>query len=164
MFKLKSLKRITEAATAYDIKRYMDDVAKANADYEKVREESRTWLGAKPLHWLLSTNPKLAEAAKDRNLAISAAKERLRAAREGRVPEQDYNEARFEAAKAKASVATGANKTVGEENTGILHRVGRTIAEHPYLAAGTAAGLVGIAALQKRKQRLPEPGSYNRGV
>jgi len=163
MLEIKSLHKITEAAAAYDIK-YMDDIAKANADYEKVREESRTWMGAKPLHWLLSKNPKLAEAAKDKSLAIDAAKERLHAAKEGRISKQDYDDAKFEAVKAKASAAAKAKETVKEDSPGILHKINKAVTEHPYLAAGTAAGLVGIAALQKRKQRLPEPGSYNQGV
>ena len=163
MFELKSLKRITEAAAAHDIK-YVDDIAKANADYEKVREESRTMLGSKPLHWLLSRNPKLAEAAKDKSLALDAAEERLRAAKKGMISKQDYDDAKFEAAKAKASAAVKAKETVKEDSPGILHKINKAVTEHPYLAAGTAAGLVGIAALQKRKQRLPEPGSYNQGV
>ena len=37
------------------------DIAKADADYGKVENESRTLLGAKPLHWSLSSNKKLAE-------------------------------------------------------------------------------------------------------
>ena len=133
--------------------RYKQDIQKADADYQKVD----------PKHGALSL-PRMfrhGAAAKDRSLAIDAAKERLHASKQGMVSKQDYDESRFEAAKSKAAIAA---KSRGEadqqDHAGILHKIGSHIAEHPLPYLATAAGIAAIAAMQKRKQRLPEPSKY----
>ena len=102
MITIKSLKRITEAAAAHNI-RYIDNIAESAKDTVKKEISS----------------------------------------------ERDLDEDKFEAAKAE------------EDSPGVLHKLVSAVSEHPYIAAGTVAGIAGLVALQKRKQRLPEPGSYN---
>ena len=182
MINIKSLKRITEAddpKTRYNEavakakkqyddetmhpadKRYNVDIAKANADYQK----------ADPTYGTFSL-PRMfrkGEAAKDRELAIEAAEKRREAAKKGMVSQQDSDEAKFQAAKATA--AARANKVVAnvdkssdnaEAKQGLLRRLGHHMVDNPgsYAAGATIAGLAGALALQKRKQRLPEPGRY----
>lgn len=152
MIIINSLKRINESDAAYDI-RYKADIAKADAEYQK----------ADPTYGPLSL-PRMfrsGEAAADRKHAIDIAKERYTAAKHGFVSKHDYNEAKIEAFKAKrAALQKAEQSSEGEHKSHIIKRIGGAIADHPYVAAGTVAGLVGLAALQKRKKRLPEPGSY----
>lgn len=164
MINIKSLKRINEGEWQYkkdpDELRHESDVAKANADYQK----------ADPSHGPLSL-PRMfrnGAAAKDRELAIDAANERLKASKQGMVSKQDSDDAKFEAAKAKsAAMAKAAGKVTKDkvpeaaaEHGGFFHKLTSLDHPHPYVAAGLAT-VAGLAALQKRKNRLPEPGSYS---
>ena len=157
---INSLKRINESDAAHDI-RYKTDLAKADADYQK----------ADPSYKPLLFNNKFARrlrnpyAAEDRDRTIKISEDRYNAAKKGFVSKHDYNEAKIEGFKAKKLAAKAAGKikqdSTGSEHTpGIIRKIGGAIAEHPYIAAGTVAGIAGLAALQKRKKRLPEPGSY----
>ena len=186
MINIKSLKRITEAddpKTRYNEavakakkqyddetmhpadKRYNVDIAKANADYQK----------ADPTYGTFSL-PRMfrkGEAAKDRELAIDAAEKRREAAKKGMVSQQDYDEDKFQAARKIAAARANkvlsnavANKNISSDNAeakrSLLQKLGHHIVDNPgsYAAGVTIAGLAGILALQKRKQRLPEPGQY----
>ena len=159
MIEIKSLKRITEADAAHDI-RYKADIAAAKSAFEKTRKEHASW---NPIKILSPSHNRLAgEAKADRDMAIDAAEERLKAAKKGMVSKQDHDEIKFEAARAKVAAATKAKQEAGSDidKAGILHKIGKHLADNvgPYAVA--AAGIAGVAALQKRKNRLPEPGRY----
>jgi len=165
MLIIKSLNKITEAADEHDI-RYQQDIKKAKEIYQKARESDNTY---KYTPWFLSPGgKKTAEAHYDYHSALDAAEARRKAAKMGMISKQDYDDARFEAAKAsakaRAALAVKAKEESQEPDTdnksGILSKIGGAVKEHPLIAAGTVAGLAGLVALQKRKQRLPEPGKY----
>jgi hypothetical protein len=164
MTEIKSLKRIVEAA--HDV-RYNEDIAKAKDIYKKAREADNTY---KYTPWFLSPGgKKTAEAHHDYHSALDSAEARHKAAKQGLVTKQDNDETKFEAAKAKFAAVHKAKQEAGgspvaEDKPGIIRRVAGTVADHPLIAVGTVAGIAGLAALQKRKKRLPEPGSYNQGV
>lgn len=154
MIHIRSLKKIINEASPADT-RFVTDIKAANEEYEKVREASRTWLGAKPLHWALSTNPKLAEAAADRDRAINLARKRLKASNLGMVPKEDYDEMAFQAVTAKRKAAAAAAEKVAssdDDKSNLLRKVGGEVVQHPLLAAGTVAGLAGLAALRKKRK------------
>jgi hypothetical protein len=91
------------------------------------------------------------------------------------VPKHDYDKIKHENDELKTTAAAEAKKKAEEaiakqtvdnnvdtdDNTEKASGVLQAIKDHPYLSAGVAAGLAGVVALQKRKRRLPEPGSYN---
>lgn len=167
MIKIKSLNKINEGLfsdNVHDI-RYKQDIVKANEAYDKVAGTHGPLSMPRKFRWLLTPNKKVAEAAYDRSAAIKAAEARREAGKLGMASKQDLDEAKFQAAQAQAKLrakAAGAVKkqVTEEDKPGIFRKIGGAIAEHPYIAAGTVAGLAGLAALQKRKKREPEPGQY----
>lgn len=166
MIEIKSLKRITEA-DEHD-KRYDTDVAAANAKYDKVDPTGPLSLHRR-IRYMFARNKERAGAAADRTADIDAATARRKAGKLGMVSKQDHDETKFQAAKASTALRSKANAAVGDHSSepdkpGIIKRVVGAVADHPYLAAGAAAGIAGAAMLQKRKNRLPEPGSYNQGA
>ena len=163
MIEIKSLKKITEA-DEHD-KRYDADVAAANAKYDKVDPTGPLSLHRR-IRYLFSPNKKVAGAAADRTADIDAAKERRKFGKIGGFSKADSDETKFQAAKAQNALRSKTSAAAGDhpsepDKPGIIKRVAGAVADHPYLAAGAAAGIAGVAILQKRKNRLPEPGSYN---
>lgn len=162
MVNIKSLKRIVEADTAIDT-RYASDIAKANVDYDKIAGPHKGLLRIpRGVRWALTPNKQVAEAAKDRSLALQAAKERFKFAKQGAVPKRDLDAARFEWAKATgpklaAARAAGTKTTVTPASTGWSS--GKKFA----VGAGLTGAVLGagLLAMQHRKNRLPEPESYN---
>jgi len=70
-------------------------------------------------------------------------------------PNEDVDEMKYQNARrlAAARKVAGETKESGtSESPGILRKIAGTVSEHPYLAAGTVAGLAGLTALQKRKR------------
>ena len=165
MIEIKSLKRITEA-DEHD-KRYDTDVAAAKESYQKAREADHTY---KYTPWFLSPRgKKTAEAHHDYHANLDAAEKRRKFGKLGGVSKEDNDETKFQAARASVAArskihSAAKENTTEPEHQGIIKRVTGAIADHPYLAAGAAAGIAGAAVLQKRKNRLPEPGSYNQGA
>ena len=159
MIEIKSLTRITEEKSPHDIQ-HEKDIEKANQDYDKAAGPPGL-LGIRTKYSLNPFNMKRAHAAADRDAAFDAADLRRKAAKQGMVSKQDVDEIKFNAAKTHAASAIKAKQDTGSgaevDKSGILHKIG----EHPYLVASVAAGIAGLAALQKRKKRLTEPGSYN---
>jgi hypothetical protein len=163
MTNIKSLKRIVEAAdTSHDI-RYQQDIAKAKSDYDKA-DTSRGTLSFVPKTFRRHmTNP---DAHAKMDMDMEAAKERREAAKKGLFTKQDNDESKFEAAKAKAALAAKAREESGaansvEDKQTVMGSIGKHLSDHPLPYVAAAAGIAGLAALQKRKSRLPEPGSYN---
>ncbi|HQF43010.1 MAG TPA: hypothetical protein PK073_08840 [Ignavibacteriaceae bacterium] len=163
MITIKSLNRIVEAENDYDI-RYRQDIQKAKEAYQKAKEADNTW---KYTPWFLSPGgKKTAEAHYDYHSALDAAEARRKAAKMGMVSKQDYDESRYQAARAAAKARSLANDVKEQQlhdsdnRPGVIRKIGGAIADHPLLAVGTVAGLAGLAALQKRKRHLPEPGKY----
>ena len=171
MINLKSLKRLTEADDPVDI-RHKADLEKADADYDKSVGSTLLPRGFKyHLPWG-KTNKEIGSAGYDRDAAIDAADARHKAGHKGLVTQQDHNDVKFEAAKAKNTLVNKAKDVASkttesastEDKPGIIRRIGGAVADNPWVAGATVAGLAGLAAMQKRKSRLPEPGSYNQGV
>ena len=169
MLSITSLKRITEAADPTDI-RHTADIAKANAEYDKVAGPPGPLSLPRRARWLFTPDKKVAEAAADRSAAVDAADARRKAGKLGMASKEDYDEARYQAAKTNAALKSATNKAseakeaAGEhasESGGIISKIGKHIGEHKlgYGLAGLAT-VAGLAALQKRRKNLPEPGQY----
>jgi len=141
-----------------DIK-YDQDIKNANDAYDKVDKYAKSGFVPRKIRYLLTPNSKVAEAAADRDRAIYLADARKEAAKKGMVSKEDYDETRYQLAKKAA--AERATKSTAEEhattdnNPGILRKIGGAIAEHPMIAAGTVAGIAGLAALRRRKTYQP---------
>jgi len=157
---INSLKRINEIEKPEDI-RYKSDLDAANTAYDKVDTYAKTGFVPRKFRYLLTPDSKVAEAAADRDRAIDLAEARKKAAKMGMVSKEDYDELRYQAAKKAAaeraakSAASQAAEHTSDEKPGIL----RKIAEHPLIAAGTVAGIAGLAALQKRR-KTDQPQQY----
>jgi len=151
--------------------RYKAEVDAANAAYKKVRESGDErnlfWIGPKlrkgsfldslerKSPWWLSGRRQDAEAAADRDRALDLAEKRKWASKIGAIPNEDVDEMKYQNARrlAAARKVAGETKESGtSESPGILRKIAGTVSEHPYLAAGTVAGLAGLTALQKRKR------------
>ncbi len=166
MLTVTSLKKITEATNPADI-RYAADIAKANTEYDSVAGTPGPLSLPRKVRWLLTPNKKVAEAAADRSVVIDAANVRRKAGKLGMVSKQDHDETAYQAARANAALKATANKAKSatqehtSESGGILSKIGRHVGENKigYGLAGLAT-VAGLAALQKRRKRLPEPGQY----
>ncbi len=164
MININSLKRINEIEKPEDI-RYKSDLDAANTAYDKVDTYAKTGFVPRKFRYLLTPDSKVAEAAADRDRAIDLAEARKKAAKMGMVSKEDYDELRYQAAKntaaerAAKSAASQAAEHTSDEKPGILRKIGGAIAEHPLIAAGTVAGIAGLAALQKRR-KTNQPQQY----
>lgn len=172
MISINSLKRINEIEKPEDI-RYKSDLDAANTAYDKVDTYAKTGFVPRKFRYLLTPDSKVAEAAADRDRAIDLAEARKKAAKMGMVSKEDYDELRYQAAKntaaeraaksaaerAAKSAASQAAEHTSDEKPGILRKIGGAIAEHPLIAAGTVAGIAGLAALQKRR-KTNQPQQY----
>jgi len=156
---INSLKRINEIEKPEDI-RYKSDLDAANTAYDKVDTYAKTGFVPRKFRYLLTPDSKVAEAAADRDRAIDLAEARKKAAKMGMVSKEDYDELRYQAAeRAAKSAASQAAEHTSDEKPGILRKIGGAIAEHPLIAAGTVAGIAGLAALQKRR-KTNQPQQY----
>lgn len=163
---IKAAKEVYQKEKYPEEARYQDEIKAAKEAYTKAREADNTW---KYTPWFLSPGgKKTAEAHHDYHAALDAAEARREAAKQGMASKQDLDEAKYQAAKnaAAARVAKnaaaakeGATELAPDEKPGILRRIGGAIAEHPLLAAGTVAGIAGLAALQKRR-KTEQPQQY----
>ena len=159
MININSLKRINEIEKPEDI-RYKSDLDAANTAYDKVDTYAKTGFVPRKFRYLLTPDSKVAEAAADRDRAIDLAEARKKAAKMGMVSKEDYDELRYQAAeRAAKSAASQAAEHTSDEKPGILRKIGGAIAEHPLIAAGTVAGIAGLAALQKRR-KTNQPQQY----
>ena len=187
MIVIKSLTKITEVDDSVDT-RHKSDLAKVDADIAKANSDFDSKTGGSsiiPRQLRANLNPfgKISNkdygAAKyDRSSAIDAAEEKRKAADErheaghkGLITKRDHDEEVINtkislAAKARAAAKASKNNVdvspvpVAVEHPGLLSRLGSHLAEHPLHYAAAAAGIAGAIALQKRKNRLPEPGRY----
>lgn len=174
---------LSEASTDSIETRYKEDIDSAKSAYEKARssgeERNLFWIGPKirkgsfldsverKSPWWLSGRRQDAVAAADRDRAIDLAEKRRAAAKIGAIPKEDVDEMRHQDIQRFTAMRKAANKVVDKttkesetpESSGILRKITGTISEHPYLAAGTVAGIAGLAALQKRK-RTEQPAQY----
>ena len=162
---IKSLKLISEVENPADM-RHKADIEAANTSYDKVDTYAKTGWVPRKFRYLLTPDSKVAEAAADRERAIDLADARHKAAKMGMASKEDYDELRFQVARKTAAeraaktAAKGATEghDVGEK-PGVLRKIGGAIAEHPLIAAGTVAGIAGLAALQKRR-KTEQPQQY----
>jgi hypothetical protein len=168
--KIAQAKEALERAKKYyeDVQRppadiqYGQDIAKANEAYQKVRESEGV---SKLTPWFLTPKPKVAEAHYDLHKSLDLADARRKAAKMGMVSKEDYDEMKFQLARKTAgdraakAVKSAAEESATSDKPGILRKIGGAIAEHPLLAAGTVAGIAGLAALQKRR-KTEQPQQY----
>ena len=163
MINIKSLTKLTEADDQVGV-RHKTDIAKAEAEYDKVGG-SRTFGFKRGYDWGFTPgrNRELGAAKYDLQSKLDAADARHKAGHKGLVTQQDHDEVKFEASKAKGALAAKTAAKAKEVATDPDKHEGITgaIGAHPWLAAAGVAGIAGLAAMQKRKSRLPEPGSYN---
>lgn len=164
MINIKSLTRINEADKSYDIK-YKSDMDSAEKNYDKVLKDTNSWKYTPRIF----SKDKVNKAYDEKENLKDDAEARLKAAKKGMISQQDYDDAKFEAAKAKHAIMTKTkNKAVEAskeaDSPGIFSKIRNLVSEHPYatggLAVGTVAGIAAMVAMQKRKQRNPEPESY----
>jgi len=162
---INSLKRIDEVERPEDI-RYKADIDAANSAYDKVDTYAKSGFVPRKFRYLLTPDSKVAEAAADRDRAIDLAEARKKAAKMGMASKEDYDELRYQVAKnttaeraAKSAASQVADEHASDEKSGILRKIGGAIAEHPLIAAGTVAGIAGLAALQKRR-KTEQPQQY----
>jgi hypothetical protein len=161
---IKSLKRIVEADTEYDS---IYNSAKQNYDEAKSEHDTKH-KSAKQAYKAAKQNYQDVKSEGDSK--YKAAKQNYedidKIGSKYKIAKQNYDVS--ETAKAKIIKAKAAEENTNsptelsnsEDKPGVLGKVGRALSEHPYLAAGTVAGIAGLVALQKRKNRLPEPGRY----
>ncbi len=165
-----SIDKLLEQVNVTDMspeEKYRQAVAKINADYDKIAGTPGPLSLPRDYRWMFTPNRKVAEAAADRQMALDLAKKRLKAAKAGMVAQEDIDEAKYQMArqiaKARAQaaqVAQVAKSSTDEHRPSIAGKLVDIVREHPLITLGTVTGLAGLAALQKRKQRLPEPGPY----
>ncbi len=165
---IKSLKKINEGwqyVKDPHEQQYDKDVTKAHDAFEKTRSENASW---NPFKFLSPSHNRLAgEAKADRDMALQQAEDRYKAAKSGMISKHDYDEAKYQAAVAKraaankAAAASSQTSDHVDDKPGMFRKIGQHLSDHglAYGAAGVAT-LAGLAALQKRKNRLPEPGKY----
>lgn len=164
MINIKSLTRINEADSSYDT-RYKSDIDSAEKNYDKVLKDTNSWKYTPRAF----SKDKVNKAYDEKENLKDNADARLKAAKSGMFSKQDYDDAKFEAAKAKHAIMMKTKNKVAEtskeaDSPGIFSKIRNLASEHPYatsgVAAGTIAGIAAMIAMQKRKQRDPEPGSY----
>jgi len=173
MITIKSLKRINEAKVDAADEGYKRDILSAEEKYDKVLKNTNSWKHTPRLF----SKDEVNKAYDEKENTADIAAERLKASKHGLVSKRDYDDVRFEKAKVAAklradaaksadvktdissSSAKVASKTTDDvDKPGMLRKIGSHISEYPIPYAAAAAGIVGLLALQKRKDRLPEPG------
>ena len=164
MMSIKSLTKINESTNLEKEAeiRHKADVKAADEIYKQDLKDTHSWRYTPRIMSSKAGN----KAADNKADLINAADARKKAAKVGMASKQDLDDSKFDLAKAKHALqmnnklSEDSHHTLVGDKIGVVHKIGRNMSEHPLAYLATAAGLVGLAAMQKRKNRLPEHGQY----